>query len=265
MRESKSNFSTHGWVKLHSFTLIELLVVIAIIAILAAMLLPALSAARERAKASGCVNQLKQQGVAIHMYTNDFKGYMPTNKVRICSNYMEVADNDFALALMTGGYILDDPTATIKNKRLQPTLKKYFCCPADRDTGGTHVQSGTGSMDRYFGFGLETQKAGYLSYFCHFIDDQKYRDVYNPVGRDRPIGRRIMGGAGTDPGNCIVGDASILYNRVTAPKLHGSAGNVMAMDGSVGTVNYSDLPIGGFVDTERYSNDKTKWLNAIDL
>ncbi|MPN16072.1 hypothetical protein SDC9_163410 [bioreactor metagenome] len=50
------------------FTLIELLVVIAIIAILAAMLLPALSAARERARAARCTAQLKDIGLAIHMY-----------------------------------------------------------------------------------------------------------------------------------------------------------------------------------------------------
>ena len=60
-----------------SFTLIELLVVIGIIAILAAMLMPALSKAREKANQADCMSQLKQIGLALKMYANDQRGWFP--------------------------------------------------------------------------------------------------------------------------------------------------------------------------------------------
>ena len=79
--------------KKKGFTLIELLVVVAIIAILAAMLLPALSKAREKARSAVCMNNLRQIGLALLMYRNDYEGYVyPINYIYQRCTWMGILD-----------------------------------------------------------------------------------------------------------------------------------------------------------------------------
>jgi prepilin-type N-terminal cleavage/methylation domain-containing protein len=104
------------------FTLLELLVVMAIIAVLAALLLPTIGKARERAKRTVCTSNLRQLGSAMLMYTSDHKGRLPNanppNSVGdyAATNQVLVALNDIYVKSPPVFHCPSDPDETVPDK-----------------------------------------------------------------------------------------------------------------------------------------------------
>ena len=126
------------------FTLIELLVVIAIIAILAAMLLPALSAARERARVTNCINLLKNMGSALHIYSGFSNDFLPAQTGHCSRPACYMAWNYFvstsysqhapALLVNNGCFGNTDYRINSVEKNIRASRDKYFLCPSDTTT-----------------------------------------------------------------------------------------------------------------------------------
>jgi len=115
--------------KRKGFTLIELLVVIAIIAILAAMLLPVLARAREQARRAVCLTNLKQLGLAVMVYAQDYDDWFPIASVASTS----VWNDQGASAITLMSWLVPQ---YVKDMRV-------FKCPSDQDYGKAASTSGS--------------------------------------------------------------------------------------------------------------------------
>ena len=176
---------TLGWARA-GFTLIELLVVIGIVAVLAALLLPALMNARAAARRAACLSNLRQIGLAMEMYRTDYKGYWPTVRDTTRPSGGKVR---WPLILAERGYLGAPATNNDRLESVSLTGNRIqngvLICP---DIANSDHQARTfhrGEFVRTGSYGMNWQVVGpFPNLTTEFAVDRRHATIY-PVSEAR--------------------------------------------------------------------------------